>query len=90
MMYPYAITFAKEDIFSFEENSKEWEEIRRFMKKRVLAPKEKIDKEIKRLAKGIQIATAMSYHNVGVTNEFMRTLNILFSAPFYLMNEQHR
>lgn len=36
MMYQYAITFSKDDIFSFDVTHERWDEIRRFTKKVVL------------------------------------------------------
>jgi hypothetical protein len=36
-MYPYAITFSQDDLFSYDITSEKWNEVRRFAKKKVLA-----------------------------------------------------
>ena len=63
MMYQYAITFSKEDIFSYPPTDEHWDELRTFQNRVVLAPPEKVVKDIKQLSKGIQTAVALSEMN---------------------------
>jgi hypothetical protein len=38
MIYQYAVTFSKDDIFSFDIKHEKWDELRKFTTRVVLAP----------------------------------------------------
>ena len=80
MMYQYAVTFSKDDIFSLPLTDERWDELRKFSNRVVLASPEKMRKDIKKLSKGIQTAVALSELNSTASNEFERTINLAFGG----------
>jgi hypothetical protein len=90
MMYQYAITFSKNDIFSFAPTDERWDELRKFSNRVVLAAPEKVVKDIKQLSKGIQTAVALSEMNATASSELQRTINLAIGGLANLLSKEKR
>lgn len=92
MVYQYAVTFSKDDLFSYDKTHEKWNDMWKFTTHKVLAPPAKIKKEIRSLAKGIQTATALSQSNAdkGLKSELAKTINMAFKGALYFLSSSSR
>lgn len=90
MMYQYAVTFSKNDIFSVPITDERWDELRKFSDRVVLTTAEKITKDIKSLSKGIQTAVALSEMNTTAKSELERTINLAIGGMVNMFSRERR
>lgn len=92
IVYPFAVTFNKDDLFNVGMDDAQWKEVNRFTTWVTLAPAERIAKHIDELRKGLETAAGIAQMNYskGTKAYLTKTINLVGYGLINFLSEEER